>query len=252
MKTGNCLLALALFATGISAQPVESIMDRPLDLAQRWSFYRDKTVYVQHQCSATRAREIAVTAQKFFESAAAHLERRELALPLQLRIYADAEQYRRKLRFSRYREAHFNPSLVLVTAHCGISAAALEEQLGLFYLADAGLRTWQRLLLAEALPRFGRLERFRLKTDKPAKKRASLLQVLLSDHPLESHERQTLAALVARLACRGKLKDFLIGLYRDRAADGTGLDTLEALFPGIAGDILTNHEPDWERYSSPQ
>jgi hypothetical protein len=251
MKTANFLLALAFIARGVTAQPVESEMDKPLDLSKRWSFYSDDTVYLQHQCSASRARAIAVVAQKFFMRAEAHLERRELVLPLQLRIYAGADQYRRTLRFSRYREAHYNPRLGVVTAHCGISATVLEEQLALFWLSEAGLRTGQRLLLAEALPRMEQLDRFRLKTDKPAKKAASLLQVLLSDHPLESHERQTLAGLVAKVAATGKLHDFLTGLYRDRDADGTGLDTLEELFPGISGDILANREPDFSRYKSP-
>ncbi|HMV35446.1 MAG TPA: hypothetical protein PKD60_06090, partial [Turneriella sp.] len=124
-------------------------------------------------------------------------------------------------------------------------------QLALFWLAETGLRTWQRLLLAEALPRMEQVDRFRVVMDKPAKKPAPLAQVLLSDHLPENHERQALAGFVAKLAATGKLKDFLTGLYRDRDADGTGLDTLEALFPGISGDILSNREPDFSRYKSP-
>lgn len=249
MKIAYFLLALA--AAGLSAQPVESEMDKPLDLSKRWSFFSDETVYLQHQCSASRARAIAAAAQKFFARAESQLERRELVLPLQLRLYAGADIYRRTLRFSRHREAHFNPRLSIVTAHCGVSSAVLEEQLALFWLAEAGLRTWQRYLLAEALPRMQQIDRFRLGVEKPSKKRVPLLQVLLSDHIPEIHERHVLAGFVAKLAATGKLRDFLTGLYRDRDADGTGLDTLEALFPGISGDILSNREPDFSRYRSP-
>ncbi|HNE19620.1 MAG TPA: hypothetical protein PLF85_07865, partial [Turneriella sp.] len=150
-----------------------------------------------------------------------------------------------------HREAHYNPRLVMVTAHCGISATVLEEQLALFWLAETGLRTWQRLLLAEALPSMEQIDRFRLVIAKPTKRRTPLVQVLLSDHLPETDERQALGGFVAKLAATGKLKDFLTGLYRDRNADGTCLDTLEALFPGISDDILSNREPDFSRYKSP-
>lgn len=251
MSKPGLLFALALATAGLGSQPVESEMDKPLDLSKRWSFYSDETVYLQHQCSASRARAIAVIAQKFFIRVEGHLEKRELITPLQLRIYAGADQYRRTLRFSRHREAHYNPRLVMVTAHCGISATVLEEQLALFWLAETGLRTWQRLLLAEALPSMEQIDRFRLVIAKPTKRRTPLVQVLLSDHLPETDERQALGGFVAKLAATGKLKDFLTGLYRDRNADGTCLDTLEALFPGISDDILSNREPDFSRYKSP-
>ncbi|GAB4432929.1 MAG: hypothetical protein OHK0011_15890 [Turneriella sp.] len=252
MKKSSCLCALSFAAAALSAQPVESEIDKPIDLSKRWSFYRDETVYLQHQCSTSRARDLAVIAQKFFTRAEAHLKRRELVLPLHLRVYAGADEYRRTLRFSRHREAHYNPRMAMITAHCGISVTVLEEQLALFWLAETGLRTWQRLLLAEALPRMEHIHRFRLAVHKPTRKRAPLIEVLLSDHVPEEHERQTLADLVTGLTATGKLKDFLTGLYRDRETDGTGLDTLEALFPGISGDILSNREPDFSRYKSPQ
>lgn len=245
------LLGLFLTAAGLHAQPVESEMDKPLDLSKRWSFYSDLTVYVQHECSAARAKAIAALTQKFFAQVEINLERRELVLPLQLRVYKDADTYRRTLRFSRHREAHYNPRLGIVTTHCGVLSTTLEEQLALFWLADAGLRTWQRFLLAEALPRMEMLGHFRLVTDKTTKNRAPLAQVLLSDHPLEIHERLTLADLVAKLVATGKCQEFLIGLYRDRYTDGTGLDTLEALFPGIAEDILSKRELVLSRYKSP-
>lgn len=251
MRATYLLTALLLTFSGAGAQPVESEMDKPLDLSKRWSFYSDGTVYVQHQCSASRARAIAGAVQKFFLRAESELEKRELVLPLQLRLYAGADVYRRTLRFSRHREAHFNPRLSMVTAHCGVSYAVLEEQLALFWLADAGLRTWQRLLLAEALPRMQQIERFRPAVEKTFQKRIPLLQVLLSDHVPEAHERQLLAAFLAKVAATGRLKDFLTGLYRDRYADGTGLDTLESLFPGISGDIMSKRELDFSRYKSP-
>jgi len=245
------MLGLVLAGAGLRAQPFESEMDKPLDLSKRWSFYRDETTYLQHQCSAGRAKKIAALVQKFFARAEMHLERRELVLPLQLRVYSGADTYRRTLRFSRYREAHYNPRLHIVTAHCGISSTALEEQLALFWLAEAGLRTWQRLLLAEALPRMEQIESFRLATDKQGAKTAPLVQVLLSDHIPEEHERQTLAALVARLAANGKLREFLVGIYRCPTGDDTGLDVLEELFPGSAGETLANREPEFFRRKTP-
>ncbi|MFZ5628302.1 MAG: hypothetical protein ACOY5B_04180 [Spirochaetota bacterium] len=251
MNTRDLFLSLSFTAAALGAQPVESEMDKPLDLSKRWSFYSDETVYLQHQCSAPRARAIAALAQKFLRRAEVHLERRELVLPLQLRIYAGADQYRRTLRFSRHREAHYNPRLAIVTAHCGVSATVLEEQLALFWLADAGLRTWQRFLLAESLSRMEQVDRYRPATGKSSKKRVPLAQILLSDHPLEADEVKTLAGFLAQLAARGRMKDFVTGLYHDRETDGTGLDTLDALFPGISGDILSNREPDFSRYKSP-
>ena len=251
MTRQQWMLWLALAGFALRAQPFESEMDKPLDLSKRWSFYRDETTYLQHRCSAERARRIALIAEKFFRKAENYLGQRELILPLHLRIYADEKEYRRTLRFSRYREAHYNPRLHIVTAHCGISSTALEEQLALFWLAEAGLRTWQRLLLAEALPRMEQIESFRLATDKQGAKTAPLVQVLLSDHTPEEHERQTLAALVARLAATGKLREFLVGIYRCPTGDDTGLDVLEELFPGSAGEILANREPEFFRRKTP-
>jgi hypothetical protein len=251
MTRQQWMLWLALAGFGLRAQPVESEMDKPLDLSKRWSFYRDETTFLQHRCSGKRARSIALIAAKFFRKAENYLGQRELILPLHLRIYADAEEYRRTLRFSRYREAHYNPRLLIATAHCEISATLLEEQLALFWLADAGLRTWQRLLLAEALPRWEKLNRFRLRIVNPTKKRAPLLHVLLSDHTPEPEEQQTLAEFVAQLVASGRLKDFLTKLYRERDADDTGLDALEAIFPGITRDLLSLREPDLARYNSP-
>lgn len=244
-------LISAVIRTGLRAQPVESEMDRPLDMSGRWSFYHDETVYLQHQCSVQRARMIATSVRKFFDRVEKHLERSALVLPLQLRIYSGAEQYRRALRFSRHREAHYNPRLEIITAHCGISSAVLAEQLALFWLADAGLRTWQRYLLAEALPRMQQIDRFRPATAKPSKKRVQLSQVILSDHVLDPEEQRTLAGFVEKLAAIGQLRNFLLGLYRNRGSDDTGLDLLEAMLPGISGDILSNRELDFSRYESP-
>lgn len=251
MSKHKILAAMFLSASVLKALPVESEMDKPLNLAERWSFYRDDRVYIQHQCSARRAQEIGNLTDQFFLRAAETLGNREPVLPLQLRIFATVAQYRRTLRFSQYREAHYNTRLRMVTGYCGIAKGVLQEQLALFWLADANLRPWQRYLLAEALALPEHRARLRLTAGSVGIKPAPLAQVLLGGQIPDESERKALAELLQKISATGKLKEFLTGIYDNRTDDDTGLDVLEELFPGAAADILANREPQSIRQPSP-
>lgn len=235
------LLALAAPIT-VRALPVESWVDRPLDLSQPWRYHRAEAFYIQHLCHSAYVKTIAAHTQSVHAKLAELFAEHEVEFPLQIRLYRDAAEYRRTFRFSKYRDGHYDPDRNVVVAYCGVAPAVFAEQLTLFWLKNAELRWWQRHLLAELLPHFDRSDRIPMVLKSSSKERVPLITVLLSDHPLAEAEKNALVDLVKYLATKNKLRDFLLRLYAERHADDTGLELLEELVPGFVQVLLRYQE----------
>ncbi|MCX7632447.1 MAG: hypothetical protein N2Z22_03835 [Turneriella sp.] len=216
---------------------VESERDAPLDLGANWQFYRKTGVYLQHQCHYKVAQKLAGSAERLLLYALSVFRRPTPLPPLQIRLFDTPLSYRQALRFSAKRNAHYNPRHLLVTTHCQIAEKEFLEQVGLFYFDGSGLRTWQRILLAEALPLLKEGKPVEIQAAKGSKP-APLLHLLLSDHPLNGGERAALSAFVRYLNHKQKLEEFLRKLYYHNGDDDTGLDILEQLFPKSSERLL--------------
>lgn len=236
------LLAFCAPITSVNALPVESRVDKPLDLSHPWRYYRQEAVYVQHLCPLGVVKTMVARARNLHMRLGNTFNEHEVELPLQIRLYASAAEYRRTFRFSRYRDGHYNPELNLVVAHCGIALPVFEEQLALAWLKNAQLRWWQRHLLAEMLPYLDGSGAARTRKKNDPKEIAPLVTVLLSDHPLGEAEKNALENLVRYLAKKNKLRDFLLGLYAYRHTDDTGIELIDELAPGFAWAILRQQE----------
>ena len=205
---------------------VEYQLDRPLDFKMGWSFRRGDEIYLQHQCAPATAARL----QRHMLDYNAAM-RGKFGIPLtadvlQVRLHANAQVYRNRMKFSREREGHYNATLNILTSHCGASTATIEQQLILYLLRDEPMRTWQRVFIAEVLPGNGRRNFF---NDSDKAKATSLGQVMLSNHTPGKNDRALLTRLAAYLQKKDKLEEFALALARDRSFDDTGMEILEKI-----------------------
>lgn len=222
-----CLLCCA---STLAAIAVEYDLDKPLDLPGKWRYYTGAHFYAQHRCNDAQMRLHARRIENYLGAPSRESDP-EIGPLLQVRLYASAADYRRHLKFSKYRDGHFNKRLNLIVSYCDVSAILLAEQLNLHALAAKPLRKWQRVFVAELLPLVSQNRVFAAFADAEKDKRAKLLAVLLSNHWPGRTERASLRRLAILLAERQQLEVFLEKLIEPVTADDTGLETLEALFP---------------------
>lgn len=227
----TCLLLL-LATAAARAIAVEYDLDKPLDSPQAWKYYRTPQFYVQHKCGKERLIGVIGRISRFMQDKTGQNVEIDGGVPLQIRLYPNAAQYRRALRFSQYRDGHFNKRQNLVTSHCEVSATVLAEQLNLYWLADSNLRNWQRIFVAELLARMGRNSVGTAFADTGKDKPAPLMAVLLSNQTPGRAERATLRQLTLFLMERKRLEEFLTLVVEPPTLDDTGLEILEHLFPG--------------------
>lgn len=214
------------FSGALFGIAVEYDLDRPLEFKLGWNFLRADDIYLQHQCNtATAARHqrhavayVATMREKLGVTTASEV--------LQVRLHANAQLYRNRMKFSREREGHYNASLNILTSHCGAPDAIIEQQLILYILRDEPLRKWQKIFIAEVL--LGNASRPFFPGSAKAVP-SPLHQVLLSNHTPEKPELATLASLARYLQKMGKLEEFTLALARDRGFDDTGMEILEKL-----------------------
>lgn len=230
-------VAFALLGFALEAQPVASEADKPLDLALPWRYSAEDTFYLQHLCSAGQARVLRRRITEAMRDIQEKFPRGSHEVPLQFRLYANAKQYQNKLRFSPQRTGHFNERLNLITAHCGTSDLALRELLVLQVTAGGGYRYWQRLLLAEAVPRMPSPQ-IPLAGGKIPNQTLPLIKIIVSNHPLDRDEMLALASMARQIARAGKWEEFIAKLQLAPGADSTGLDIFESIFPGSADRLL--------------
>jgi hypothetical protein len=224
-------ISILLFAHAAArAMAVEYDLDKPLDSPQTWKYFRAPQFYVQYRCGKERISNIVARVSRFMQDRTGQNVEIDEKVALQIRLYANAVQYRRALRFSQYREGHFNARLNLVTSHCEVSAGTLAEQLNLYWLSDKALRKWQRIFVAEVLALTGRNASGAF-ADAAKDKPAPLLQVLLSNQTPGRAERAMLRQLTLFLIERKRLDEFLTLLIEPPTNDDTGLEVLEQLFP---------------------
>ena len=227
-------LLVALFAVA-ALQPiaVEYDLDRPLESVTAWRYYLGSHFYAQHRCSDGQLQAVARRIQLFL-SAPQKEAAAELGPVLQVRLFASAADYRKNLRFSKYRDGHFNRRLNMVVTYCDVPAQRLAEQLTLHSLADRPLRKWQRVFLAEAMSVIARGSLQSAYTDVANEKPTALMQVLYSNHWPGRSERATLKLLTRYLAERQKLEAYVELLLEATGTDDTGLEALERV---IADDL---------------
>lgn len=214
-----CLLAAAAHPIAVEYQ-----LDKPLDFKLGWSFLRGDEIYLQHQCSPAIAARHQRHAMDYIAAMREKLGITSATEALQMRLHANAQTYRNRMKFSREREAHYNAALNILTSHCGAANTTIEQQLILYLLRDEPLRTWQRVFIAEVLPGDGKRIFF---SDSGKAKAAPLGQVMLSNHTPGKADRALLARLAAYLQINGKLEGFALALARDRSFDDTGMEILE-------------------------
>ncbi len=231
--------ALALLLSqAAQAIAVEYDLDKPLGSPELWKYYRAPQFYIQHACGKERLNAIAERISRFMQDKTGQNSTVEGEAQLQIRLYANAAQYRRALRFSKYRDGHFNARLTLLTSHCDAGPVTLAEQLNLYWLADSHLRKWQRIFIAEILAYDSRNSLRAAFADAIKDKPAPLLQVLLSNQTPGRTERAALRQLALFLSEKKRLDEFLAMLLEPPSADDTGLEILERLFPGESATIL--------------
>jgi len=224
-------------ASTLAAVAVEYDLDKPLDSPAKWRYYTNSHFYAQHRCGDAQMRLHARRIENYLGAPSRESEP-EIGPLLQVRLYASAADYRRTLKFSKYRDGHYNKRLNLIVAYCDVSAILLAEQLNLHALAQKPLRKWQRVFIAELLPLVSQNRVFGAFADAEKDKQAKLLAVLLSNHWPGRSERATLRRLAILLAERQQLEAFMQKLIEPVTADDTGLETLEALFPDGIQSIL--------------
>ena len=215
-----------LFTAALHPIAVEYQLDRPLDFKLGWRFLRGDEIYLQHQCSPATAAHHQRHAMDYIAAMREKLGTSSGTEALQMRLHANAQVYRNRMKFSREREAHYNATLNILTSHCGASNTTIEQQLILYLLRDEPLRTWQRVFIAEVLPGNGKRTFF---SDSGKAKTAPLAPVMLSNHTPAKADRALLARLAAYLQKNGKLEEFALALARDRSFDDTGTEMLEKI-----------------------
>ncbi|MFO1471167.1 MAG: hypothetical protein U1F27_09035 [Turneriella sp.] len=214
------------FSGALSAIAVEYDLDRPLDFKLGWIFLRTDDIYLQHQCSAATAARHQRHAVEYIATMREKLNVTATPEVLQIRLHANAQLYRNRMKFSREREGHYNSSLNILTSHCSAPEAIIEQQLILHILRDEPLRKWQKIFIAEVLP--GNAGRPFFRSSAKAVP-SPLYRVLLANHTPEKPELATLASLARYLQKMGKLEEFALTLARDRGFDDTGMEILERL-----------------------
>jgi len=227
----------ATFGSVLAAMAVEYDLDKPLDTYTKWRYYTNSHFYAQHRCSDGQMHLHARRIQNYLEAPAKRPEP-EIGPQLQVRLYASAADYRRNLKFSKYRDGHYNRRLNLIVTHCDVSALLLAEQLNLHALAEKPLRKWQRIFIAETLALIARGNVQTVFADADKDRPVALMHVLLSNHWPGRNERATLRRLALALAGRQQLEIFIERLIEPTTADDTGLETLESLFSGESRTIL--------------
>lgn len=223
-----CLLA---FVPALHPIAVEYDLDRPLESPGTWRFHQSSHFYAQHRCGEAQLQAIGRRIQRFLE-APEKQRAAELGPVLQVRLYASAADYRKNLKFSKYRDGHYNRRLGIIVSYCDVPAHRLAEQMTLYALADKPLRKWQRVFLAEVIPVLAGRNLQNAFDDVGKDKPAALLPVLYSNHWPGRSERATLRLLAIHLADRQLLEPFVERLLEAAAADDTGLELLESLTEG--------------------
>lgn len=221
----------AAITSALVAVAAEYDLDKPLDSPGKWRYYQGSHFYAQHRCSDGQMQRMARDIQNYL-NAPAKLPEAEIGPVVQVRLYASAADYRRNLKFSKYRDGHFNRRLNLIATYCDVSAVLLAEQLNLHALAAKPLRKWQRIFIAETMPMIARNKAQGAFADAEKDTPAGLMQVLLSNHWPGRSERATLRRLAIFLNDRKSLDQFIALLIEPATADDTGLEALEGLFPG--------------------
>lgn len=222
------LLVLVPFA--ISALAVEYELDGPLDLKQRWQFLRRSDFFVQHQCAAPKLARIDERVQEFLLAPKLWRLTPIPQKPLQLRIYAQAEKYRAELHFSQDRQGHYNMQRNLIVTHCNVPKLILDEQLMLYALSTSRLRQWQKIFIAETLPRLEENARPVFFPEAEKEQMMKLRFLMLSNHVPGKRERATMRYLANFLWEQGELRRFLKLLVADSKSDDTGIEALEKIF----------------------
>lgn len=217
---------ICLIAGAAHAIAVEYPLDRPLDLKLGWRFLRGDELYLQHQCSPATAARHQRHAMNYLVAMREKFGITSVIETLQMRLHANAQVYRNRMKFSREREAHYNAALNILTSHCGAPDSTIEQQLILFLLRNEPVRTWQRIFIAEVIPGNGKRIFF---ADSGKARAATLGQVMLSNHTPGKADRALLARLAAYLQRSGKLEEFALALARDRSFDDTGIEMLEKI-----------------------
>lgn len=219
-----------LVPCALGALAVEYELDGPLDLKQRWQFLRRPEFFVQHQCAAPKLARIDEQVQEFLAAPKLWRLTPVPQKPLQMRIFATAEKYRAELHFSPERQGHFNIQRNLIVSHCNVPKVILDEQLMLYALSTSHLRQWQKIFIAETLPRaeeklkpafFPEVEKVHM---------VKLRYLLLSNHVPGKKERATMRLLANVLWEQGELRRFLKLLVAGSKSDDTGTEALEKIF----------------------
>jgi hypothetical protein len=224
------------FFSALHPIAVEYDLDRPLESPASWRYYQGSHFYAQHRCGDAQLQAIGRRIQRFLE-APEKQRSAELGPVLQVRLYASAADYRKNLKFSKYRDGHFNRRLGIIVSYCDVPAQRLAEQMTLFALADKPLRKWQRVFLAEILPVLAGRHLQNAFGDVGKDKPAALLPVLYSNHWPGRSERATLRLLATHLADRQLLEPFVERLLEASGADDTGRELLESLTTGDIGQL---------------
>ena len=213
-----------------AAIAVEYELDAPLDMKQKWSFVRDESFFIQHQCGEEGGKSAAQKIRKLLNKESPLKAILTPMRHLQVRLLAGLGAYRRTFRFSKERHAHYDEKLDLITSYCGVSGAILEEHIILHRLAEAPLRVWQKIFIAEMLPYLDTSGKFLPFYDAAKITAKPLRYVLLSNHRPEKPERATLRQLAAFLQKEQKTREFLTALLNWRGFDDTGTEILENMF----------------------
>lgn len=221
---------LILVPCALGALAVEYELDGPLDLKQRWQFLRRPDFFVQHQCPPPKLARIDEQVQEFLIAPKLWRLTPVPQKPLQLRVYASAEKYRNEMHFSQDRQGHFNIQRNLVVTHCNAPRTILDEQLMLYALSTSRLRQWQRIFIAETLPRLEEKARPAFFSDAAKEPSAKLRYLLLSNHVPGKGERATMRALAHLLWEEGELRRFVKLLVAGSKSDDTGIEALEKIF----------------------
>ncbi len=232
------LFAVLFAAASLNPLAVEYDLDRPLESVSAWRYYQSSHFYAQHRCSDGQLQAVARRIQLYLSAPQKETEA-ELGPVLQVRLYASAVDYRKNLRFSKYRDGHYNRRLNMIVTYCDVAAQRLAEQLTLHSLADRPLRKWQRIFLAEAMSVIARGSLQSAFSDVADDKPAALMHVLYSNHWPGRSERATLKLLTRYLAERQKLEAFVQLLLEPTGTDDTGFEALESL---IADDLPGLHQ----------
>lgn len=241
------ILWIFLSAGALQGIAVEYNLDKPIDFKLGWSFLLGSEIYLQHQCSTPTATQLGQHMLDYIRAVHKKLGVDSPVQPLQVRLHANAQVYRNRMRFSREREGHYNADLNILTSHCGVGHATLDQQLVLYLLRDEPLRTWQKVFIAEVLPGKGYRTLF---ADAAKAKPAPLESVMLSNHTPGKAERALLAKLGRYLQKTNMLEEFALALAHSRAFDDTGMEILERLTGESVAAIqtaLAEKSPDKRR-----